>query len=210
MKRGLIPLLLLSLLALSCSRGQRSAELVVRDFSFPWADKQAPGTEFRAHTADHRLHFQFVAEDAEVIISDKWEGESTLDREDRVELFIAKDESLKDYWCLEIDPLGRVHDYHARHYRRFDNSWNCPGLAVTGTRTPTGYEVTGSISLSTLSELLGHEVRSGTVLRVGLFRAEFYGKTGGGARDNWISWIRPNSQEPDFHIPSAFREWTIP
>lgn len=210
MKRWLTLLPLLPLLALSCARDHPSGEFVLTDFVFPWSDRPAPATGFRAHTADDRLHFRFVVEDSQVIVSDKWKGESTLDEEDRVEIFFARDGSLSEYWCIEIDPLGRVHDYRARHYRRFDSSWNCPGLAVTGKRTPAGYDVAGSIRLSALGGLLGREVKRGTVLRVGLFRAEFYGATRGEARDNWISWVRPDSREPDFHVPSAFREWTIP
>ena len=85
MKRGLALLPLLSLLALSCSRDPQSAGFALSDFTFPWSDKQAPGTEFRAYTADDQLHFSFTVEDRQVIVSEQWKGESTLDAEDRVE-----------------------------------------------------------------------------------------------------------------------------
>lgn len=189
------------------------SEAVVRDFTFPWSDRPAPATEFRARIVGDRLDFTFVVEDSDLIVRDDWDGESTLDVEDRVEIFFARDESLNDYWCLEIDPLGRVHDYHARHYRIFDSDWNCPGLETTGERTTTGYVVRGSLPLATLSELLNRPIERGSVVRLGLFRAEFYGTTPathGEADDNWISWIDPDIPRPDFHTPTAFADWALP
>jgi hypothetical protein len=130
-----------------------------------------------------------------------------------VEIFIAKDETLADYWCIEIDPLGRVHDYHAQYYRKFDSGWDCPGLQVTAQRTATGYAVTGSVALQTLGDLRERPVQRGTFVRIGLFRADFFGPPGatrGESATNWISWVRPTSTKPDFHLPSAFRLWEVP
>lgn len=45
-------------------------------------------------------------------------------------------------------------------------------------------------------------------VRLGLFRAEFYGQekaTHGKSPDNWLSWVRPDVTQPDFHVPGAFR-----
>ncbi|MGI9456096.1 MAG: hypothetical protein ACR2NU_06005 [Aeoliella sp.] len=196
-----------------CGPVTSSPEMEISDFSYPWAEETVPLTVFQAHTQDARLHFHFIVEDSEVIVEQEWSGESTLDREDRVEVFFAKDEALTDYWCIEIDPLGRVHDYHARHYREFDADWNCPGLQVTAKRSAKGYEVTGSLATQTLSSLLGQPVKRGTFIRIGLFRADFFGPLGatrGESATNWISWVRPTSAQPDFHIPSAFRLWEVP
>lgn len=204
------------LLLLGCtpqSSAPTGSETVISEFSYPWSDKPVPRTEFRAHTDGERLHFAFDVDDADIVVTEPWGGESTLDGEDRVELFFAKDAELRDYWCIEVDPLGRTHDYHAQHYRKFDSTWNCPGLQTTGERTATGYTVRGSLPLTTLSDLLGQPVTQGSSIRLGLFRAEFYGQTTashGEARDNWISWVRPSATEPDFHTPSAFKEWSLP
>ena len=76
--------------------------------------------------------------------------------------------------------------------RKFDSAWDCPGLRTTGTRTADGYRVTGSIPLKTLSSLLGPRIGGGSTIRVGLFRAEFYGtgKTARGeADDNWLAQV---------------------
>jgi hypothetical protein len=187
--------------------------VVVRNFTFPWSANPAPRTEFRATIIGERLHFSFDAEDRDLVVAEKWRGESTLDGEDRVEIFFARDAALARYYCVEVDPLGRVHDYAASHYRKFDSAWNCPGLRTTGTRTADGYRVTGSIPLKTLSSLLGPRIGSGSTIRVGLFRAEFYGtgKTARGeADDNWLSWVPPTAKTPDFHIPSAFTDFRLP
>jgi hypothetical protein len=190
-----------------------NASEIITDFAYPWADKPAPRTEVKIHTADNALHFTFSVEDRDIVVTETWDGENTLDGEDRVEVFFAKDERLAEYWCIEIDSKGRVHDYKASHYRKFDNTWNCPGLKTTAARTKDGYKIQATIPLVTLSELLGQPVQKGTELRLGLFRAEFYGTdsaTHGEANDNWISWVRPETEKPDFHVPSAFRLWEVP
>ncbi len=190
-----------------------NASETITDFTYPWADKPAPRTEVKAHTEDNALHFTFTVEDRDIVVAEKWSGENTLDGEDRVEVFFAKDEHLAEYWCIEIDSQGRVHDYKASHYRKFDNTWNCPGLKTTANRTKDGYRVQATIPIATLSELLGQPVKEGVQLRLGLFRAEFYGTnpaTHGEANDNWISWVRPETDKPDFHVPSAFRLWEVP
>jgi lysophospholipase L1-like esterase len=48
------------------------------------------------------------------------------------------------------------------------------------------------------------------MLRVGLFRAEFRSGSLGDAADNWISWVKPGTAKPDFHVPSAFADWRLP
>ena len=75
-------------------------------------------------------------------------------------------------------------------------------------RTSAGYRVKGAIPLATLSNLLGRLVGEGTVVNLGVFRAEFRGRdksSHGGANDNWISWQLPRTKAPDFHVPSAFK-----
>lgn len=213
MSRQLLFLAASMLLLVSCGRPASPPQFETADFSYPWSEETAPRTVFQAHAKDGRLHFHFDVEDSDVVVEEKWSGQSTLDGEDRVEIFFANDETLADYWCIEIDPLGRVHDYHARHYREFDSDWNCPSLQVTAQRTAAGYEVTGSVALQTLGDLLGQPVQRGTSIHVGLFRADFFGPPGatrGESPTNWISWERPASPQPDFHIPSAFRLWQIP
>ena len=184
--------------------------VVSRNFSFPWSQRAAPATEFRAFADAERLHFAFDVSDDDVVVEKDFAGESTLDREDRVEIFFARDAALECYFCLEIDPLGRVHDYAASYYRKFDSSWACAGLQAAGKIRPGGYTVEGSIPLKTLGELMGRAVAAGTSLRLGIFRAEFRRGARGDADDNWLSWIKPAAAKPDFHVPSAFADWRVP
>jgi hypothetical protein len=179
-------------------------------FLYPWSNRTAPATEFRAVADDERLYLAFQVSDHDVVMVKDFAGESTVDQEDRVEVFFARDATLSRYFCLEIDPLGRVHDYAASHYRKFDGSWNCPGLRAAGRITPGGYTVEASIPLATLSELMGRPVSRGSRLRIGLFRAEFRQGALGDAADNWLSWVKPDALKPDFHIPSAFADWRVP
>jgi hypothetical protein len=167
-------------------------------------------TEFRAIADAERLYFAFAVSDDDVVVEKQFAGESTLDREDRVEIFFARDAALERYFCLEIDPLGRVHDYAASYYRKFDSAWKCAGLQAAGRIHAGGYTVEASIPLKTLSEMLGHPVAAGTTLRVGIFRAEFRKSALGDADDNWLSWIKPAAPAPDFHVPSAFADWRVP
>lgn len=183
---------------------------VSRAFSFPWSSRPAPATEFRALADANRLYFAFEVEDDDVVVEETFSGESTLDREDRVEIFFARDAALDRYFCLEIDPRGRVHDYAASHYRRFDSTWTCAGLRAAGRIRPGGYTVEASIPLQTLADLMGRPVTAGSTLRMGLFRAEFRRGARGEADDNWLSWIKPATPKPDFHVPSAFADWRVP
>ena len=183
---------------------------VLASFSFPWSDTKAPRTEVRAFADGERLFLGFDVDDTEVMVEKEWAGESTVDREDRVEVFFAADPNLERYFCLEIDPLGRVHDYAARSYRTFDSGWSCAGLRAAATNRAGGYTVEASVPLHTLSELLGRSLRAGESLRIGFFRAEFRHGSLGDANDNWLSWRRPTTGQPDFHVPSAFGRWTIP
>lgn len=187
--------------------------IFTRNFTFPWAAKPAPRTEFRANIAGGRLHFAFDCDDRDLVIAREWRGESTLDGEDRVEIFFARDATLSRYFCIEIDALGRVHDYAASHYRKFDSAWDCPGLRTAARRTKSGYRVDASLPLSALSTMMSRPVRSSDTVLAGLFRAEFYGsepRTHGDADDNWLSWVRPTTKTPDFHVPSAFTHFTLP
>ncbi len=183
---------------------------IIRDFTFPWSDKPAPSTEFRAMVVGNELCFAFTVVDDDLIVATEWINESTLDGEDRVEVFFARDADLTEYYCLEIDPLGRVHDYAASFYRRFDSHWNFRGLRTSARRTNEGYVVEAALPLATLTDLLGKPVGPGTAMRIGLFRAEFQGTSRGESRDDWLSHVHPATDVPDFHVPSAFRMWVVP
>ena len=51
-------------------------------------------------------------------------------------MFFAKDAALQEYYCFEMSPAGTVLDYRASFYRKFDHSWECPGLVLSGKYSP--------------------------------------------------------------------------
>ena len=168
------------------------------ELSFPWQEREAPATEFRALSGDRHLYFAFIVHDADIVI-DEGVDEEAVARGDRVELFFAPNLSLDDYVCFEIDPRGRVLDYRASYYREFDSDWDLPELVVASVVSDTGYVIEGSIPLAALP---GPD-EDGHVL-TGIFRAELSHRDGDEPLAEWISWVIPDSEEPDFHIPSAF------
>jgi hypothetical protein len=180
----------------------------IERFVYPWdRSKSVPKTEFTYHVEAERFQFEFEVDDDDIVYSQDWQGESTLDDEDRVEIFFARDPMLKEYYCIEIDSAGRVHDYKASYYRKFDSSWNCSGLETKGSRTQAGYRVTGSVPIAVIRELTNSTGDQELEANIGLFRAEFYGTekaTRGDALDNWLSWIDPKTDKADFHIPQCF------
>jgi hypothetical protein len=174
------------------------------DFSFPWEHEVAPFTEFRALCNDNYFYFSFTAYDEDVIVEEKFGTESVVAREDRVEIFLACDDKLKEYFCLEVDPLGRVLDYAASYYRKFDNSWDLPRARTAASITNEGYTVEGSIPLKSLEAIGLPPLGTGRLLKAGLFRADFNHGLNSKPKEQWISWVDPATERPDFHVPSAF------
>ena len=172
-------------------------------FTFPWQEREAPATEFRALADDAYFYFAFRVEDADIVIDDG-DDEQAVARGDRVELFFTADPELRDYICFEIDPSGRVLDYRAAYYREFDRDWHLPELVVATVLTETGYIVEGRIPHAAFHDAgLATLADDGKVL-TGVFRAEYSHRDEGEPLAEWISWVTPSSEEPDFHIPSAF------
>ena len=122
---------------------------------------------------------------------------------DRVEIFFRQDNLLSPYYCLEMDPIGRVFDYEARYHRKFNVAWNWPEneLLVKADQTHDGYTIEGRISKQSLRQL---GLLNSEKLEVGLFRGECINLNAETPEIKWISWVKPDSMTPDFHIPSAF------
>ena len=111
-------------------------------------------TKFHCSVDSELFKFEFAVDDATVCKVDKWTGESDVDHEDRAEIFFSSTADMsRPYYALEIDRAGRVHDYRAVHYRKFDSSWNFRTLKVSTRESPGGYAVSGSIVLDELKSL---------------------------------------------------------
>lgn len=173
---------------------------LLQDFRYPWDDALPPPTYFRAlHSRDtFFFKFEVIDPDLNALVVDNEQME--VAESDRVELFFCKDENLAPYYCLEMDYLGRLLCNSAKYHRQMDYDWNWPsGLHFESKQTTNGFSVEGSISKNSLLQL---GLLSNNELRVGIFRGEYSSQAGQNVR--WISWIDPQTPDPDFHTPSAF------
>lgn len=201
---------------------QWSLATIESDFIFPWEERIAPDTDFRALCDNDYFYFAFHVMDADLFVLADLPEEGYAVFEDRVEMYFARDDRMQSYYCIEIDPHGRTMDYRGAYYRQLDLSWHCPGLETQGAIFGQGYTVEGRIPLATFLDLGFPAFRPGAKIHFGLFRAEFSHDRSGkpveqkgnihnlGRRidgppplEAWMSWVDPNITTPDFHVPSA-------
>lgn len=174
------------------------------DFSYPWRTDTPPKTEFKALYSETHFYFLYWAADTEIIQKERSLTARETVHSDRVELFFKGKTDKAPYYSLELDALGRILDTSANFYKKVDSDWAWPAghLVVKASRDQRGYWVEGSISFASLRNLgLYHD---DGILRTGLYRAEYVMQSDGVVRPHWISWIAPNSETPNFHIPSSF------
>lgn len=181
-----------------------AAELT--DFSFPWRTDTPPPTTFRALWDDTHFYFLYRASDPEIIVKQEGLGERDVVQSDRVEIFFKSDDRMDPYYSLEMDALGRVLDTEGRFYRNIDLDWKWPEdhLQLKASTDDEGYWVEGSITLESLRQLGMYQ--DNHILKAGLYRGEYLEQADGSSEVRWISWIIPDSESPDFHIPSSFGE----
>lgn len=177
---------------------------MLNDFTYPWREETPPETKFKALWTDTHLFFLYRASDTEIIAKERGMGERDAVDSDRVEIFFKADDNMNPYYSLEMDALGRVLDTEGRYYRKVDFDWNWPAgeLALMATRDNSGYTVEGSISFSSLEQLGMY--KGDLELKAGLYRGEYVTDEKGEITTKWISWVKPKSETPDFHIPSSF------
>lgn len=189
------------------SQAWRQADTLT-DFVYPWDSVTAPPTSFAALWDGDWFYGLFRVKDDSVITVVKDNNKMEVGGSDRVEIFLKKDDAMNPYYCLEMDADGRILDYNAFYYRKVNYPWHWPDgqLIIKASRAADGYIVEFAISMQSLQAFgLVQDHR----LQAGLFRAQH--PAPGAARHpngwvdlRWISWIRPRSKFPDFHIPSAF------
>lgn len=176
---------------------------ILSDFHYPW-EKDAPlPTRFKALHSDEWLYVLFEVEDPDVFIMKEKDHKSGVAGSSRVEIFFKRDDQMNPYYCLEIDPLGRVLDYEGTFHRKFNLDWSWPAgqLIIKTQQRKDSYTVEFAISKSSL-ESLG--LLQNKTLQAGLYRADCAVNAEGSTQFKWISWVKPASRTPDFHIPSSF------
>lgn len=75
------------------------------DFSFPWKKVAPPATRFRAFHCNDIFHFEFEAEDGDIVLDESENDHDKVLGSDRVELFFSPTPDLTaPYYGLEMDP----------------------------------------------------------------------------------------------------------
>ena len=174
------------------------------DFIYPWEKETPPLTAFKALHSKDWLYCFYKVVDENVLVLVKANEKSEVIYSDRVEIFFRKDEKMQPYYGLELDPNGRVYDYEAEFHRKFNPTWTWPAgqLIVKASRTTDGYIVELAVSKESLKQL---GLLKGNKIEAGIFRGECIELIeGADSKIKWISWVKPNSETPNFHIPSAF------
>lgn len=176
---------------------------IINDFISPWSDEVINSIEFRALWNREKLYFQFKVQDNSVHIDYTGNSFDNIGNSDRVELFFRKDKNLNPYYCLEIDPTPRVMDFRAFANRNFEFDWNFSkeDFDVKSNISENRFIVEGYITIDYLKKL---ELVSNNRLEVGVFRAKYYKLEPASYEPVWITWCKPESETPDFHIPSSF------
>ncbi|GAA3732539.1 hypothetical protein GCM10022422_13680 [Flavobacterium ginsengisoli] len=178
------------------------------DFTSPWNNDPVLKIEFRALWDLDYLYFNFQVFDSEVYIDRKDNSTDSICNSDRVELFFRKDEKLSPYYCLEMDVDARILDFEAYPNWNFDYNWKWPEkqLEIQSVKEQNSFTVVGRISIASLEELdLIHD----NIVEIGVYRAKFSKAEDGNYEPTWISWINPNTAEPNFHIASSFGKFVL-
>lgn len=98
-------------------------------------------------------YFTFRVHDADIVVLDKLRDKEDAVFEDRAELYFARDDQMKDYYCVEIDSRGRAFDYRGSYYRRIDTAWTWKGLETKASPLAEGCEIEGRIPLASFEAL---------------------------------------------------------
>ena len=176
---------------------------ILTDFCSPWSNEKGTEITFKALWDRENLFFNFTVLDTEIHIEKKDDSFESIGNSDRVELFFRTNDALNPYYCLEIDTTGRIMDFIAYPNKNFDFNWNWPknDLAVKSSANANSFTVEGAISIKSLKNL--NLIKNNTI-EIGVFRAKYTKRQNGCFEPNWITWINPNTETPNFHIASSF------
>lgn len=178
------------------------------DFSSPWKNDPISKIEFRALWDLENFYFKFVVFDRDIYIDQKDDTVESIGNSDRVELFFRTDDSLNPYYCLEMDTSARIMDFEAKPNKDFDFNWKWPKehIKVQSSKDANSFTVEGQISIASLEEL--NLIRNNTI-ETGVYRAKFSIDENKNYQPTWISWVDPNTPEPNFHIASSFGKFIL-
>jgi hypothetical protein len=178
------------------------------DFIFPWENETPSFTSFKALHSKEWLYLLYKVKDDHINVFVKTNEKSEVVFSDRVEIFFRKDKKMSPYYGLELDPNGRVYDYKAEFHRKFNPEWSWPAgeLIVKANKVSDGYTVEVAISKKSLKQL---GLLKGKTLEAGVYRGDCVEITEDNSKIRWISWVKPDSETPNFHIPSSFGQLNL-
>lgn len=173
------------------------------DFSSPWNSQEHAKISFKALYDDENFYFSFSVHDSEVHMDTSGDGIENIGNSDRVELFFRKNKDLNPYYCLEIDPSVRIMDFIAKPNKDFDFLWNWPkeDIIVKSAIQDHLFVVEGSISLKSMKSF---GLIQDNKIEAGIFRAKYNLEQNKEYHPTWITWVNPQTEEPNFHISSSF------
>lgn len=177
---------------------------VLSDFSYPWNEGSPPPLTFQGlHDRDYIYGLYRVHDSKKIHVYRSKDDKKEILSSDRVEIFFRKNEKMETYHGLELDALGRIYDYKAHYHRDFHPEWSWPSghLIVKARITDDGYTLEFAVSKKSLKKL---GMLHGSQFDAGLYRGEVVRLEGDQAEFKWISWVKPDSETPNFHIPSSF------
>ncbi|KAB5488194.1 MULTISPECIES: carbohydrate-binding family 9-like protein [Flagellimonas] len=179
---------------------------ILTDFKQPWNSGFIQKTAFKACHDKDWLYLNYRVEDSSVHVQKISGHKLEVVHGDRVEIFFKTDALLKTYYCLEVDPDGRILDYTAAFYRKFDYEWSWPEghLSAKAGRTDSGYWVELKVSLKSLQDL---DILKNGAIGAGIYRGDCRNLGHFPVNESefvWITWVDPMTEEPDFHVPSSF------
>ncbi len=164
----------------------------LKDFHAPW-DGKKDDTFFQCFFSADYFYFRFRVNDTTLTLVPDYKTKMDVGPEDRAEIFLSPTAEMQRYYGAEIDPLGRVLDYTASYFRKFDYGWSFSSLECETRIEQGGYLVGGRWSLDEW-RTLGLDPAH---FYMGVFRADFDGPA-----VTWYSALRRYHKKADFHIPS--------
>lgn len=166
-----------------------------QSFTDPW-DTLTDNTVAKVIATEKQLCFRFDVQDTSYVVFEKTTEEMDVASEDRVEVFFSPYPEIgAKYYCTEIDPLGRCLDYSCIFEKQMDYDWAFSTQKIYSRMSEESYTVIVCFDKEEIASLIGESPQY-----IGLFRAEYHN----GLPINWYSVAVPDSEVPDFHIPSAF------
>lgn len=181
---------------------------ILTDFVSPWNDLVPEKIEFRSLWDTENIYFSYTVYDANVHIDKQDDSVDSIGESDRVEIFFRIDEALDPYYCLEIDPTPRIMDFKASPKKKFDFDWNWPenDLIVKSNIKHDHFVVEIAVSIQSLKNF---NLIKDNIIEAGIYRAKYTKQENKLFEPIWITWVNPNTETPNFHIPSSFGTLTL-